>query len=529
MTAPGPPLSAWAPLRRPLYRALFIAQFVSNIGTWIQTVGAQWLMGSLGGSALEVSLVQAATLLPGFVVALPAGALGDIVDRRRLLLATQTVMLVAAAALAVAGFAGVVTPVSLLALVFTVGLGTGLTTPTWQAIIPELVDRDSIPQAAALGGVNHNLTRAIGPAIGGAVVAAAGPEWTFALNAISFVGVLAVIARWHRPPAERPLGPEHILAAIRSGLAYARHAPALRAVFARAMLFAVFAGALWALLPVLTRSVLGLGPAGYGLLLGVVGVGAVVGAVVLPRTRAAFSSDQIVFAAYAAFGAACGLCALVPRTWAVALAQLLAGASWIAATSTLNGTAIEILPAWVRSRGLSLYTAIFQGGQALSAIAFGAVAQAAGVRVALGAVAAGLLAGAGGHRLWRLPATTQLDIRPHPWPVEPALHVDPDRAAGPVLVTVDYRVPPEHREAFLERMRELGRVRRRTGAERWGLFTDGSDPTCFVETFLVPTWEEHLRQHGERATTDDRFVEREVSSLAAHPRQVRHLIFAYED
>jgi MFS family permease len=529
VTAATPASSAWTPLRHRVYRGLWVAQFVSNLGTWMQTVGAQWLMGSIGGSVLEVALVQAAITLPVFLVALPAGALGDVVDRRRLLLVAQTAMLAAAALLAFVTFVGTITPALLLALVFAAGLGSGLTAPAWQAIVPEMVDRSEIPHAAALAGVNFNLTRAIGPALGGALVATAGPSWTFVLNAVSFAGVLVVLVRWRRPPTEHVLGPEHILAAMRSGVAFVRHAPPLRAVLARAGLFVVFAGALWALLPVLARDELGLGSGGYGLLLGVVGVGAVAGAVLLARARATRSADELMLAASVAFAAACAVAALVPHVVAVALGLLVAGAAWVTATSTLNGTAIEILPAWVRSRGVSLYTLVFGGGQALSAVAVGAVAQAAGARAALGGVAAGLVAGLAGQRRWPLPTAAKFDVTTQPWPVEPAVSIEPDHAAGPILVTVEYRVEPRHRDEFRARMRAVGRARRRTGAERWGLFQDGADPACFVESFLVATWEEHLRQHGERSTAEDRAAEAAVEALAAEPRRVRHLFFAYDD
>jgi MFS family permease len=526
-----PPTSAWAPLRRPLYRALWTAQLASNVGTWMQTVGAQWLMGTLGGSALEVALVQAAITLPLFLVALPAGALGDIVDRRRLLIVCQSLMLAAAAVLAVTTLSGETSRWLLLALTFALGTGQALTAPTWQSIVPELVDRSEIPLAAALSSVNNNVGRAIGPAVGGALVAAAGPGWTFAVNAASFVGVLAVIGSWRRPPTERVLGPEHITAAMRSGLAYARHAPLLRAVFARAALFVLFGGALWALLPVFARDDLRLGSGGYGLLLGAVGVGAVGGAVVLARIRAARSSDELVVAASLMFAASCAVCAAVASVPAATLALALAGAAWITAASSLNGTAIVVLPAWVRSRGLALYTLVFGGGQALAAIIWGVVAQAWGARVALGAVAAGLVAGLAGRRRWRMPGAAELDVSPAPWPIAPELVLDPAPARGPVLVTVDYRVPAEHHDAFRDRMRHVGRTRRRTGAERWGLFQDGADPDAFVETFLVATWEEHLRQHGERSTASDRTLHAEAVALAgtAGAPRARHLLFAYDD
>jgi MFS family permease len=526
----SPPSSALAPLRHPLYRALWIAQLVSNVGTWVQTVGAQWLMGDLGGDALEVALVQAAVTLPVFIVVLPAGALGDIVDRRRLLLVSQSLMLVAAAVLAFVTFSGAISAALLLALIFATGLGGGLTLPTWQAMVPELVGRSEIPTAAALAGVNNNLARAVGPALGGLLVAAAGPEYAFALNAVSFFGVLVVIAGWRRPPTVRPLGPEHIRVAMRRGLSYVRHAPALRAVLSRALVFVLAAGALWALLPVLAREELGLGSGGYGLMLGAVGLGAVLGAAALPRARRGRSTDELLAVASLGFAATCAVCALGPPAAVVAVPLVLAGAAWVTATSTLNGTAIAVVPAWVGSRALSLYTLTFNGGQAISAVAWGVVAQLSGVRTALALVAGGLVAGLPAGRRWRMPEHAEVDIEPEPWPV-PDLAFEPQLTHGPVLVTVEYRVERDRWDAFRARMREVGRTRRRTGAERWGLFQDGQDPDCFVEAFLVASWEEHLRQHGERSTAGDRAALAEAVDLATvtGAPHVRHLFFAYDD
>jgi MFS family permease len=497
----------------------------------MQTVGAQWLMGDLGGSALQIALVQAAITLPVFLIALPAGALGDIVDRRKVLLASQSLMLAAAAVLAFVALSGAASPWLLLGLIFALGIGQGLTLPSWQAIVPELVEHGEITSAAALAGVNNNLSRAVGPALGGLVVAAAGPGWTFALNAVSFVGVVAVIGRWRRPSTPRPLGPEHLVAAMRSGLAYARHAPQLRAVLARAALFVLFAAALWAVLPIFVRTDLGLGATGYGLLLGSVGLGAVAGAMAGARLRDVRSTDELVIGASVCLAGACAVCALIGSVAATAVALAVAGAAWITATSSLNGTAITVLAPWVASRGLALYTLVFQGGQALSAIAWGAVTQAAGARVGLGAVAGGLVLTVPAAWRWPLPAAGALDVAPQPWPVTPGLAFDPDPKAGPVLVTVEYHVRAGHRDDFRDRMRAVGAARRRTGAEQWGLFQDGSDPDCFVETFLVATWEEHLRQHGERSTASDRAAVDDAIAvtITAGPPRVRHLLFAYAD
>src|SRR4051812_11279470 len=265
--------SAWAPLRRRWFRALWIAQFGANTGTWAQTVGGQWLMGDLGGSALQIALVQTAATLPVFLLVVPAGALGDVVDRRRLLLASQSAMLLSAAALALLTAAGQVTPNRLLGLTALLAVGQAAAAPCFQAVQPELVPREELTQAALLNGANGNVARAVGPALGGLLIAAAGPAAAFALNAGSFVGVLVVLYLWPRPATHRPLGAEPILQALRAGTRYVRSAPAFSSVLARSALFMVFASGLWALLPALARGPLDLGPNGYGGLLAAVGAG----------------------------------------------------------------------------------------------------------------------------------------------------------------------------------------------------------------------------------------------------------------
>src|SRR3954462_9140575 len=276
------PISAWAPLRIPLFRALLIAQFASNIGTWMQTVGAQWLMGDLTHDPLQVALVQTATSLPVFLFGFPAGALGDVFDRRRVLLVSQAFMLVAAAGLAVLTFSGDVTPWVLLGLTFAIGAGRALTAPSWQAIQPPPVGRKLIPQAAALGAASVNVARAAGPALGGALVAAAGAAWGVGINALAFRGGLAVLVWWRGGRVEKPLGPEHVRSALRAGTRYVRSSPRMQAILARSAVFVVFASAMWALRPIVARSERGLGSGGYGLLLGAVGVGAVLGTATLP-------------------------------------------------------------------------------------------------------------------------------------------------------------------------------------------------------------------------------------------------------
>jgi MFS family permease len=535
MSATAPreaPTSAWAPLRIPLFRALLIAQFASNIGTWMQTVGAQWLMGDLTHDPLQVALVQTATSLPVFLFGFLAGAAGDVFDRRRVLLVSQVFMLMAAALLAALTFSGDVTPWVLLGLTFAIGTGRALTAPSWQAIQPQLVGRELIPQAATLGAASVNVARAAGPALGGALVAAAGAQWVFGLNAVSFLGVLAVLLLWRRPRVETPLGPEHVRSALRAGSRYVRSSPRMKAILARSAVFVIFASALWALLPIVARSDLELGSGGYGLLLASVGVGAVLGTALLPRLRARWSLDAVVAGSSLAFGLACALIAWVHVVGVVAAALVVTGFAWIAALSSLNATAQTVLPDWVRSRGMALYIIVFQGGQAVGALIWGLVVKQGDTRVAFAVVAGGLLVGGvGAARRWPLLPPGAIDVRPvQPW-AEPDMVIEPDPGHGPVLVTVEYRVPPERADDFREAMRPVGRARRRSGGERWGLFQDGADPERFVEVYVVATWEEHLRQHQERITHTDRLFEERARALVVEGTEpkVEHLLWAYRD
>ena len=517
--------SALRPLADPLFRALWIAALVSNVGTWLQDVGATWLMTSLAPSPLMVALVQAATTLPIFLLALPAGALADVVDRRRLLLLTQAWMLAATAVLSALAFAGAAGPWTLLALTFVVGLGAALNAPAWQAIIPELVPRAELPAALALNGVGINAARAVGPALGGLAVAAAGPGAAFLLNSVSFVGVVVVLYRWRRTPRHSALPAERMTGAILAGVRYVRHAPELRAVLVRSGAFILSGSALWALLPVVARFELGLGPGGYGLLLGSLGIGAVAGALLLPWLRRTADPNTLVAAATLAFAMALLGMALARGPLWMGGVMLLAGVAWLTLLTSFHASAQAALPGWVRGRALAIYLLVFFGGMAGGSVLWGAVATHAGPRPALLGAAAGVAAGLALTGRHRLAKGDTLNLAPsRHWPA-PAVLPETDLDRGPVLVTVEYRVEGENAAGFARAMRQVRRVRLRDGAFRWHLFNDQSDPRRFVETFLVESWVEHLRQH-ERLTVADREVESRARAYHAGPRPpvVTHFI-----
>ncbi|MDT0468134.1 MFS transporter [Streptomyces gibsoniae] len=521
-TATGSP---WQPLLLRVFRTLWLAQFVSNIGGWMQTVGAQWLITEQSGSAGLVALVQTAGSLPVLLLGILAGALADIVDRRRLLLVAQVVMFLAAGLLAALTATGSINPYGVLLLTFVLGCGTALMNPAWQAIQPELVPRDQIPAAATLGGVNMNLARAVGPALGGLVVAQVGTAAVFALNAVSFLATMAALLIWRRSAERDPLGAERMLPAVRAGYRYVRHAPRVRRALLRALLFVPAGAALWSLLPVIADRRLGLSAGGYGLLLGAIGVGAVLGAVLLPRVRRRWSSNLALTVGGMLFAVALAVLALVRVPWVVAVVLVLSGVAWVAVLSTLNSQMQVTVPEWVRARALAVYLTVFQGGMAVGAAVWGAVADAVGavtaVSVAAVLLAVGSLVGYG----FAVP-DTPLDRTPSLHWAAPVMMLDPAEFAGPVLVTVAYRVPADRADAFVAAMNLLGRSRLRTGALHWNLYQDGADPHQYLETFLVASWEEHLRQHGGRLTGFDREVEERTRAMveSATSRRVSHYL-----
>jgi MFS family permease len=520
--------SPWVPLSYPVFRALWIATIVSNIGTFMQGVGAAWFMTSLSTSPVMVALVQTVSIFPMFLLALPAGALADIIDRRWLLLITQAWMMVAAALLAAITFLQAISPWGLLGFTFLLGLGAAMNAPAWQAIVPELVPRAELTQAISLNSAGFNVSRAVGPALGGAVVAAAGAGATFALNAVSFLAVIGVLYWWQRPSTATALPAERMIAGIRTGLRYLRHSIGLRAILWRTGIFIFFTSSLWALLPLVVRYKLGGGSADYGILLGCFGAGAVTGAAFMPWMQRRLPVEAILSGMAIIATAMIVVTALVPHMAALVAAMAFSGVAWLMTLSLFN-VAIQIaVPGWVRARVLAVYMLVFAGAFSGGSALWGALASRLNLNMALLSSAGGLALALLAAVRYRIILNEEADLTPSlHWP-EPHLLLAPKPEQGPVLVTVEYRINPRQSREFSRAMRDLGVIRRRDGAIRWGLFQDTTEPARFVETFIVETWMEHRRQH-ERLTKADRTIEEKAFAFhlgETRPR-VEHLIYVY--
>jgi MFS family permease len=519
-------LPAWAAMRYPVFRWLWIATVVSNVGTWMYNTAAGWLMTSLDPSPLIVSLVQVVNSLPLFLFALPAGAVADMTDRRRLILVLEILTTLFSALFALLLTLHIVSPTLLLLFIFVLGTLAALETPAWQSIVTLLVPGPALSSAIALNSVGVNVSRVVGPAITGVIIVGLGIVAPFWLDAFSNAGVIAVLLMWHPPSkAVRALPPERLSGAIRAGVRYARYNRALRATLARAIGFFLFASAYWALLPLVARSQLQGGPGLYGALLAAIGASAVGGAFLLPWARERVGPDGVVMLGEAGTAAALVLFGLAQQSWVAVLACLLAGASWIGALATLNVSAQMLLPDWVRGRGLAVYVTVFFGTMTVGSALWGLVAEHLGLPPAHYLAAAGAVLALWMTRRWKLQAGPVADLTPSMhWP-EPVLAAGVDEDAGPVMVTVEYHVPAEHREAFLSAIVSLARERRRDGAYEWNVFQDSAQPEKMIEIWLVDSWVEHMRQH-HRITRADRAVEERVERLAREPPRITHYIAA---
>ncbi len=519
--------AALGPFRHPVFRSVWLASMASNFGGLIQSVGAAWLMTSLAASADMVALVQASATLPIMMLSLLAGAVADNLDRRRVMLAAQAFMLTVSVALSAAAWMGLLTPWLLLVFTFLIGCGLAMNGPAWQASVGDMVPREDLPAAVALNSMGFNIARSLGPAIGGAIVAAAGAAAAFAVNAVSYLALIAVLARWRpeRPPQALPR--EAIGAAMLAGLRYVALSPALRVVLLRALVFGVGASALPALMPLVARELVGGGPLTFGLLLGAFGVGAVGGALLSTGLRARLSTEGLVRVASLAFAAAAVATGLSTSLVLTIPVLAVGGAGWVLALSSFNVTVQMSTPRWVVARALALYQMAAFGGMAGGSWLWGHVTEWSDLSVAL--VGAGAVLAACALLGLRLPLSDAEghDLGPwRPWSA-PETAVPVDGRTGPVVITVEWRIRERDQAEFLDTMAERRRIRRRDGAQDWTLLRDLSDPELWIERYHAPTWLDYMRLNN-RVTRDDAEVFERLRRLNGGRRPEVHRMIERE-
>ncbi|QJX46653.1 MFS transporter [Hymenobacter taeanensis] len=524
LTTPSPPQEAtptlWTPFTFAVFRAIWIASVVSNIGTWMQNVAGVWLVTTLTTSALLVALMQTATSLPAFLLSMPAGAIADLIDRRRLLLFTQGFMAVVALLLGGLTLLGEVSAFGVLALTFVLGIGAAINAPVWQTVTVELVPRRVLGFAITLNGVSNNIARAIGPAIGGVIIAYYSPGWVFLVNAVSFLGTFAVIYTWKRQ-ADVTSGPaENFMGALRAGMRYVQYSPAIYAVLFRTFAFSFGASAMWGLLSVVIARRLHLSSGSYGVMLSWLGAGAIAGAFLMGRVGNRLNYNQRVLLGTLVFVGTNVALALAPSILWLYPVMFVSGVAWLMTMTSFSTTVQLNVPKWVQARVVSMYMLVFQAGLSLGSVVWGELADRASLELALLATAGWMLL----SMLLAIPFPMRsgegLNLEPagH-WPT-PTIAGDVDPDDGPVVVMVEYQVEPENQPAFRLAAEQLTRLRLRDGSLRAGVFTDIAAPTRITEFFYVATWGEHERQH-HRFTKEDLAVEARVRQLHSGPEPPR--------
>jgi MFS family permease len=497
---PDNDLSPLAPLRQPVFRMLWVTWLMANTCMWMNDVAAAWMMTSLTTTPLWIALVQTAASLPVFLLGLPSGALADIVDRKRYYLFTQIWVAVVGCVLSVAVFLGIMSPALLLALVFANGVGLAMRWPVFAAIVPEVVSRAQLPAALGLNGVSMNASRILGPLVAGALIASAGSEWVFALNAVLSLVCAVVISRWRRAHAPHPLGRERLRSAIRIGLQYVGQSRHLQGVLVRISIFFFSSTALTALLPLVARGLHGGGAGTFTLLLACMGAGAIVATMFLPQMRRRLAGNELALCGAAVQSVAMLVIAFTPYIWLAVPAMLCAGAAWITTANSLSVSAQMGLPNWVRARGMSMYQMAIMGASALGAAVWGQVATVGSVQISvvLGALV-GVCAMALANRL--MPGQGMVeDLTPSN--VFKVPQADAPPAQGHVMAMIEYRIEPARADEFKALMQESRRSRMRHGALSWELLQDINEPGRFVEMIEDASWNEHLRRF-DRVTAAD--------------------------
>ena len=511
--------SVAAPLRHTVFRRIWLASLMSNLGLLIQGVGAAWAMTQMTSSADKVALVQTALMLPIMLISMPAGAIADMHDRRIVALVSLSIALVGATALSVLAWLSLVTPEILLAFCFIVGSGMALFGPAWQSSVSEQVPAETLPSAVALNGISYNIARSFGPAIGGIVVATAGAVAAFAANAVLYLPLLVVLFLWRRTSEPSRLPRERLNRAIVSGVRYIANSPSIRIVLARTLVTGLIGGSVSALMPLVARDLLHGGAQTYGIMLGAFGVGAVIGALNIGELRKRMSGEAAVRACTLAMAGAIAAVALSRQPVLTAAALVVAGAVWMLAVALFNIGVQLSAPRWVAGRSLAAFQAAIAGGIAIGSWGWGRLTDAAGVETALLVSAALMFASPLLGRWLKMPP---VDARTEAAELlaDPEVRLPLTGRSGPLVVEIEYRVDQENARAFHNVMQEVQLSRQRNGAYGWSIARDIADPELWTERYHCPTWLDYLRQRN-RSTQSERALHQRAMDFHLGPDPVR--------
>ena len=511
--------SVAAPLRHPVFRRIWLASLVSNLGLLIQGVGAAWAMTQMTSAADKVALVQTALMLPIMLISMPAGAIADMYDRRIVALVSLSIALSGATALTVMAWLNLVTPEILLIFCFVVGSGNALFGPAWQSSVSEQVPAETLPSAVALNGISYNIARSFGPAIGGIIVATAGAVAAFAANAIFYIPLLVVLFLWRRVSEPSRLPRERLNRAMVSGVRYIANSPSIRIVLARTLVTGVIGGSVMALMPLVARDLLHGGAQTYGIMLGAFGMGAVIGALNIAELRKRLSGEAAIRACTLSMAGAIAAVALSREPVLTAAALVLAGGVWMAAVALFNIGVQLSAPRWVAGRSLAAFQASIAGGIAIGSWGWGRLTDAAGVETAL-LVSAALMCASPLLGLWL--GMPRVGARNEDAEVlaDPEVRLSLTGRSGPLVVEIEYRVDQENARAFHNVMQEVQLSRQRNGAYGWSIARDIADPELWTERYHCPTWLDYLRQRN-RSTQSERALHQRAIDFHLGPDPVR--------
>lgn len=514
------PNGVTAPLRHALFRRIWLASLLSNLGLMINGVGAAWAMTQMTSSADMVALVQTALMLPIMLLSLAAGAIADMYDRRIVGLAALSLGLTGAITLAVLAHLNAITPYSLLIFCFMIGSGMALFGPAWQASVSEQVPADTLPAAVALNGISYNIARSFGPALGGLIVAAAGAVAAFVCNLVLYIPLLIVLYLWRRTLEPSRLPPERLRRAIVSGVRYIIHSPAIRIVLTRTLVTGIAGGSVLALLPLVARDLLGGGAQTYGVMLGCFGMGGVLGALNISSVRARLSSEGSVRGCALVMGGAIIVLATSRYTALTGAALIVAGASWMIAVTLFNIGVQLSTPRWVAGRALAAFQAAIAGGVAVGSWIWGHVANGVGTDKAL-VIAGAVMIVSPLLAIWlRMPSIDGVNNDAIDALAEPEVNLSISARSGPIVVEVEYRVVQDRARAFYDVMQKVQATRQRNGAYGWSISRDIADPELWTERYHCPTWLDYLRQRS-RPTQSERDLQMHAVDFHMGPEPIK--------